>query len=62
VGGQSRSQADKVTVSIRDAAGKLVQTRAWAQPAGVLNFVGMAVRCGNHCLRQVRLVLKPLWG
>jgi flagellar basal-body rod modification protein FlgD len=34
------SQADKVTVSIRDAAGKLVQTQnLGAQPAGVLNFV-----------------------
>jgi flagellar basal-body rod modification protein FlgD len=34
------SQADKVTVSIRDAAGKLVQTQSLgAQPAGVLNFV-----------------------
>lgn len=34
------SQADKVTVSIRDAAGKLVQTQSLGkQPAGVLNFV-----------------------
>jgi flagellar basal-body rod modification protein FlgD len=41
VGGVSLSgQADKVTVSIRDAAGKLVQTQnLGAQPAGVLNFV-----------------------
>jgi flagellar basal-body rod modification protein FlgD len=41
VGGVNLSgQADKVTVSIRDAAGKLVQTQnLGAQPAGVLNFV-----------------------